>query len=216
MSYRKAFENLLQELKSNPVIDVERAILNDSLGDFLIQINLGYTNLKLHENLQNFYLDNNGTEIIWRVDLDENITVKKFDNDDSIITGRIEIIEFQQMIYFDTELDSDSWKFYLDEREKNDLMNFRYFDYNDDNIRSGFVIEDNFLPDDMVFLEQDSTGFCPVPLTFKKYLNAMLKLRGFQGWQQALFYKKSDTKSFERMIFYLSQIFPEENFDTLL
>ncbi|MBG1267341.1 hypothetical protein [Nostoc sp. WHI] len=210
MDYRHFFISLLERLQSNSYIDVQHQWIGESTDSFLLDVTLASLNFKIPEKLLEFYRNVDGLKIIWTCDLEQHGTLDKYNKDDSNFSGRLEILPFQDMVKFDPKMKSRVWTQFLDEEEREELNKFRYFDYNDDNIRVGFIFDNESSEEDMVFIEQESEGFCPVNLSFDDYIRVMLSTKGFQGWQHTLFYKESSTNFVEKMKFYLKQLFPDD------
>jgi hypothetical protein len=142
--------------------------------------------------------------IEWSCDLKKQ-GLKLYDPGDELISGKIHIRPIEAMLQFDPKLTASLWTSGLDDDEKEDLYRFRNFDFNEDYLRTGFLINSqNELSEQLYFLAHESSGFCPVDLSFAEYLDKMLEYKGFLGWQYNHLFPMNDNH--QRMMFYLEQL----------
>ena len=208
MDYRQSFLELLESLKENTLIEVLRDYVGVAVpeDDYSYQLTFKHFNIRLTERLAAFYHSMSGCQIEWQCDLNKHRNIKKYHADDSVLSGQIYIRPLDQMLEFDKKLEAEWWINNLSEDEKKDLYDFRYFDFNDDYIRVGFIKEDNVInAHKLYFLVQESEGFMPVNLSFDEYIEKWLTYRGYQGWQYGYFF--NNTENHKRMMHYLDQLF---------
>lgn len=212
MNYRTIFLSLLESLKENKYIDVLNDRVREPIDETFLDFVLSKADFRVSDHFLEFYRNMNGAKITWSCDLNRHNDINKCAEYDQSITGRIDILSLQDMIKFDSKIDSSIWTESMEMEEKADLYRFRYFDHNDDSILVGFIAEEGELSNqEIVYLEQGSDGFCLVDdISFDEYIQAMLSVKGFQGWQYALFYKEGVVDLIDKMKFYLRQLFPED------
>jgi hypothetical protein len=202
------FLDLLDSLKKNNFIEVLKDYIGESVprDDYSYQLALERFKIKPFEKLMKFYYSISSCNIQWQCDLNTHHEIKKFHPDDTIISGQVVIRQIDDMLEFDKKLEAGWWLYNLEQEEKKDLYNFRYFDFNDDNIRVGFITENNLMKEDQFyFITQKAEGFSPVNMSFDDYIKKWDLYKGYQGWQQNEFFKT--TTNYKRMIHYLDQLF---------
>ncbi len=203
---RKIITDILEELNANSFIEMQKDYVGVPVDELLYSMITKHHKVILSKKLSDFYHSMSGCRIEWSCDLNKYQNIKKYNEDDTIITGEIYIKPVEEMLDFEKKLEADWWIKNLSEEERNDLHNFRSFDFNDDYTRVGFIIEDNALHDNkMVFITQESSGFSPTGLSFDQYLEKIFEYKGFQGWQYNYFFQ--NTNNYKRMMFYLDQLF---------
>jgi hypothetical protein len=203
---RKIITDILEELNVNSFIEMQKDYVGVPVDELLYSMITKHHKVNLSKKLSDFYHSMSGCRIEWSCDLNKYQNIKKYNADDTIITGEIYIKPVEEMLDFEKKLEADWWIKNLSEEERNDLHNFRSFDFNDDYTRVGFIIEDNALHDNkMVFITQESSGFSPTGLSFDQYLEKIFQYKGFQGWQYNYFFQ--NTNNYKRMMFYLDQLF---------
>ena len=204
--FRKIITDLLEELNINSFIEIQKDYVGVPVDDLLYNMITKHHKVTLSKKLSDFYHSMNSCRIEWSCDLNKHQTIKKYSEDDTIINGEIYIKPVEEMLDFEKKLEADWWIKNLSKEERNDLYNFRSFDFNDDYIRVGFIMEDNVIYDDkMVFIIQESSGFSQTGLIFDQYLKKIVEYKGFQGWQYNYFFQNTD--NYKRMMFYLDQLF---------
>lgn len=203
--FRTTLTDLLDTLNQNPLIEVESAFIGNPLPMEKIDKIVGKRKIKLTEDIYELYRSISDCNIEWTCNLGEK-NVEKHMPDDDTACGRIQIRPIDEMLVFDTKLKASWWTRALEPEERADLRRFRYFDFNDDSIRVGYILnERNEIENQMYMLTQESTGFCPADLSLEAYLQKMIEYKGFQGWQSNYFYPHNGHR--ERMEFYLERLF---------
>jgi len=204
--FRNNLVSLLDNLNSKPFIEVHNDYIGVPVFKMTYDMATKHHEVTLSKKLFDFYHVMNSCKIEWSCDLNLRSNIKRYTSDDTIINGQIYIRPIEQMLVFDKKLEASWWMDNLHDEEKKDLRNFRYFDFNDDYIRVGFIIDEKKIIDDkMYFIVQESSGFSPTGLSFEQYLDKIIEYKGFQGWQYNYFFQ--NTENYKRMMFYLDQLF---------
>lgn len=203
--FRATLTDLLDTLNRNPLIEVESAHLGEPVPIEKFDKLIGKKKIKITKEIHELYRSISECNIEWTCNLEAK-NVEKHMPEDLTACGRIQIRPIEKMLEFDTKLRAPWWTRALEPEEKKDLSRFRYFDFNDDSIRVGYILnERNEIEDQMYMLTQESTGFCPADLSFEAYLQKMIEYKGFQGWQSNHFYPHNGHR--ERMEYYLARLF---------
>jgi hypothetical protein len=206
MNFRNALVELLETLNSNNSIEVQKDHIGVPVYKEIYETVTKHHQVTLSKKLFDFYHSMSSCRIEWSCDLNNNNNIKKYSPDDTTINGEIHIRSIGEMLDFDKKLEADWWISNLSDEERSDLYNFRYFDFNDDYIRVGFIInEKRILEEKLYFITQNSTGFIAADLSFDQYLEKIIEYKGFQGWQYNYFFQDSET--YKRMMFYLERLF---------
>jgi hypothetical protein len=208
MEYRKMFVDFLKSLKENPMVELTDEFIGSTIpqNDFSFKLILENFKTEVPKKLLAFYHSMSSCRIEWHCDLDKNPGIKKMMPEDTVVSGRIQILSIEKMLEFDKKLEAAIWQDNLSEEEKKELQNFRYMDFNDDYIRVGFILKNNKIyMDDIYFITQNSEGFTSSGLTLEKYFEKMIADKGYQGWQYNHFFPGSENSKL--MKYYLSQIF---------
>ena len=209
MDYRQLFVEILATLKGHGSIEVSHDYIGEAVpcDDFSYRLILKDSKVKLSERLLEFYYSISECSIEWQCNLKKHKRIKKFRPGDSMVSGRIQIRPLEEMLLFDKKLEADWWTKILSKKEKAELRNFRYLDYNDDHSRVGFIMEDKVIRDDKLYFIAQEEGFYPVDLTFDEYIKKWEVYKGYQGWQYN--YMFQNTENYRRMEHYLVQLFPK-------
>ncbi len=202
--FNEKLEKFINELQNNEFIKIKECEVKQ-FDKVVYNAVMNKNKIKIFEELNEFYKNIDSCIISWNVDLNQHSSIKKYSEDDTQINGEICIKSIKEFLTFDKKLAAPWWVKELEKEEAKNLKKFRYFDYNDDYIRVGYILNKNIIEDDLLFINQNSTGFCPTDLVFSQYLDKILYYKGFQGWQYNHFYQMTD--NYKRMMFYLNQIF---------
>ena len=214
MSYISDFQDLVSQLENHQAIRVEKVNLRDGIKDWQLEMVYESHEIVLDDQVLSLYKEVNGVDITWVVNLDKANLPRKA-QDDSIheIFGRVEIYSLQKLLRYDNFLDGSSWSSRMDEEEYQDLKNFRYIDYNDDDVRVGFLIDNGEIRDELVYLLRNSEGFGELNCKLHYYIEALIQAKGFNGWQRTFIFRDSEQLRQESdLFFYIPQLFPEEDF----
>ncbi len=214
MNYLAKFQELITCLEEHQAIRIERVKLRGGIEDWQLEMLCEAHKVTLDEEVLSLYREVNGAEIVWSVNLDEHrITRKHQDNSLSELRGRIDIRPLEDMLYYDNFFNNPSWSGKMDEVDLADLKNFRYIDYNDDDVRVGFVIDNDEICNELLYLLRDSDGFGYLNCRIDYYVEALIQAKGFQGWQRTFIFRESEQlKRESSLFFYIHQLFPEETF----
>lgn len=206
MRYNNKIETLVAELENNDLIQVVNSrIGGNAPSDFLNKMQ-DYHKVKVFKDIIDMYSEMTSCKIEWQCDLSIHDHIKKFSPDDEMVSGYIEIRPIEKFLAYDDRLNANWWVEHLEEDEATDLKKFRYLDFNDDYTRVGFIInEKEAIEDELFMLHQNAEGFYPAGMDFNKYFDAIIKYKGFQGFQYNMFFP--DTDNAKRMSFYLEQLF---------
>lgn len=205
-NFRSNLIQLTNQISRNPFIELQRDYIGGPTNDQVYKTLTEHYRLAISDKLFDLYHLMSSCEIEWTCDLNKHADIRKFNADDTIINGVIHVRPVGKLLPFDNKLEADWWTANLSAAELEDLHQFRYFDFNDDYIRVGFVIQGQTIPDHpMYFIMQRSTGFSPLDLSFEEYLDKIIEYKGFQGWP--FNYLFQDTENYQRMMFYLNQLF---------
>jgi hypothetical protein len=213
MHYLDKLQELVTRLEEHRAIRLEKVQLGDGIEDWQLEILYEAHKVTLDEDVLSLYREVNGVEIVWVLNLDEHgIMRRQQDSDVNELFGRIEIRQLEDMLYYDKYLDNPSWSGMMAEEERIDLKNFRYIDYNDDDVRVGFVIDNGEIRNELLYLLRDSNGFGYLNCTLDYYVEALIQAKGLQGWQQTFIFRESEQlRSESNLSFYMPQLFPEED-----
>jgi hypothetical protein len=204
MNYFEKFSTLLTQLQENPFITLKKETIGSAGTEEIRKLLLSLFESKLSEKLDLFYSQINNTKIEWECDLRQYPEIKKYELDDEMLFGCIKIYPMECCFTFDENLKVQHFDD-LDEQGKEDLLKFRQFDFNDDEIRVGFFEENGIVQDKIYFIMQGDNGFCDPRIEFEEYIDKLIEHKGFKGWQYNHFFKSSDNS--KRMMHYLKQLF---------
>jgi hypothetical protein len=206
INFKETLIRFLDQLKSNPFVELQKDYIGVPVYQDIYDQVLAFHKVELSKNLSDFYHIMSSCKIEWLCDLEKHTEIKKYVSEDAVINGNIYVRPVEDMLRFDKKLEADWWTRNLDETEKQDLRDFRYFDFNDDYIRVGFIIQDAKInEDEMYFIVQESTGFSPSGINFEQYLEKIILYKGFEGWQYNMYFPMTENN--KRMQFYVDQIF---------
>lgn len=201
LSLKNKLEKIIEELYASPFVNVIKSKIGNPVDPIMYKWAIDTYSLNLSKSLADLYHHINGCNIEWECDLKLN-NIKKFYKDDDIIKGRIRLYPLETLVSSELQL-SDLEEFDIQEIE--DIKNFKVFDYNDDSMKVGFLIEQSILNEEMYYFMHNADGFSKYPETLSEYLETMVLYRGFQGWVYNHIFHGNDLQ--ERMKHYLYHIF---------
>lgn len=206
MNYKSKIDTLVIALEGNDQIQIVNIRIGDGAQPDLLNTVMEYHYVKVFKDILDMYGEMSYCKIEWQCDLSIHDHIKKFSPDDEMVSGYIEIRPIEKFLAYDDRLNANWWVEHLEEDEALDLKKFRYLDFNDDYARVGFIInEKEAIEDELFMLHQNAEGFYPAGMDFNKYFDAIIKYKGFQGFQYNMFFP--DTDNSKRMSFYLEQLF---------
>ncbi len=204
--YIEKINAFVKKLKENPLIDIQESKVGTLTNEFIFNAVVKDNQVSIYRLLAEMYYQMSSCKIEWQCDLQKESSISRYHPDDKIISGLIQIRPIELFLSHDERLNSDWWQKNLLPEEKKDLKDFRYFDFNDDYIRVGYIIENKkIIEDNLVYLLQESDGFGPFNASFDEYFDLILKYKGFQGWQYNHLFQNTET--YKRMTFYLGELF---------
>ena len=211
MDYRQLFIDVSDSITRN----IHLIVLKNDIGEPVPSDDLSYElalrrfNIVLFQKLLDLYYSVGYYHIEWECNLKDHVEIAKFHPDDTVVSGQIVIRTLDEMLEFDKKMEADWWVKNLDSEEKISLYDFRYFDFNDDDTRVGYILQQNaIIEKEFYFITQGAQGFYPANLNFEAYLKTMTMYKGYQGWQKNHFFQ--NTTNYKRMIHYLSQLFNDK------
>ena len=204
--YIEEINALVKDLQENTLIDIQDDRVGSSTNEFILNAVCKDNQVSIYRPLLEMYHQMSSCRIEWQCDLQKNNFINRYHPDDEYISGLIQIRPIELFLSYDEKLNSDWWQKNLLSEEKEDLKDFRYFNFNDDYLRVGYIIEKKKINEDnLVYILQESDGFGPFESSFDEYFDLILKYKGFQGWQYNHLFQ--NTENYRRMAFYLEQLF---------
>lgn len=206
MNYKIEIENLIKELNQNKYIEVVDCLLGDPAEEEMINMLLNMYGIKeIPKELMEIYMTVGIFEIYWKCDLTK-VDFKPFLNDDDDeVTGKIKIHPVENLLMLDDRLNSEVFTGDFTKDEKEDIKNFRVFDYNDDYTTFGLFVEEDKVKNELYYIQQNSDGFSKSEMNLENYFNQMIKNKGIIGWQYNMIHSK--TQASKRMNYYIEEIF---------
>lgn len=201
---QNSLEKTIQELEVCPYITVTKSKIGAPIDHVILNLLIENYKVKLSQSLTGLYQLFNGCNIEWECDLNSTKINKYYENDD-IIKGRIRIYPLETMMGREMDLSEIINPDDFDQQELADIKNFKDFDYNDDTIKVGFLIEQGTMKEQLYFLKRGADGFSAYPGSLADYLKNIIAYKGFQGWAYNHLFKPGELS--QRMAHYLEQIF---------
>ena len=206
MKNNLCFKALASEIKHNPFLEIRIFEFGEPVEDkILVSGLLASLNLKLASGFEEVYGQLTSLKIAWKCDLSAHPALEKYDAEDEIISGEINILPLEIMGVFDAQLRGNHWVGSFEDEELEDLESFRSIDIHDEFIRIGFLLENNVLAEDVYYIKSGTTGFGLAPFSLSEYFQRMFKYKGFSGWQYNILFP--DTDNAARMEHYIKQLF---------
>src|SRR5687767_13333244 len=154
LNYKERFIQLIRELQQNRFIVVDKTRVGDPTLDIVFNSVIKMQQIKVFKEIALLYQEMDSCEIEWSCQIDNHPELSKFTKNDSIINGQIIIRPIELFLTYDQKLDSNVWQTNLTPEEKKQLVDFRYFDFNDDYTKVGFIINNGRIEDELFFLLQ--------------------------------------------------------------
>src|SRR5688572_13406385 len=150
-NFRNSLIKLVEDLNKNPHMEVQKDYIGEPVFEETYDMVTKHHQVSLSSKLHDFYYKMSSCKINWSCDLEVSKSIRRYSEDDIFINGEIHIRPIEQLLVFDKKMEATWWKENLSEEEIKELYNFRYFDFNDDYIRVGFIIEEKKISDDKMY-----------------------------------------------------------------
>ncbi|MBN2695079.1 hypothetical protein JXR93_10475 [bacterium] len=205
-NYRESFKKLIEEIKSNKKIDLLELEFNSEIDiNRVLELNNNPKFPNLPKDIYEFYSNiGNSLKIYWSCNIVKN-GIKPFENDESdTVYGKINILPLENFGIKNPKVNSKKYYKNFDKDELTDIPQFRLIEEWSDVVNIGFIInkKTNRVVDELYYLDSNSDGFGFPSINFKNYIDAIIKYKGFSGWQHSFLFK-----NLERENYYLKNIF---------